>query len=390
MSLLINVPLSLYIHIPWCIKKCPYCDFNSHCKENSNFSVDKYINALIADVTQSLPLIWGRKIKTIFIGGGTPSLFSPEAYEKLFGVLRSMLPFDSDLEVTMEANPGAIERGSFIGYKEAGINRVSLGVQSFSSIQLKKLGRVHSVDDIYKAVSDIKSANIKSFNLDIMYGLPGQIVDDAIKDIELSLELAPTHFSWYQLTIEPNTVFYKKRPILPKESEVLQMEKIGRSILSDHNFNRYEVSAYSKPSYKCLHNINYWKFGDYLGIGAGAHSKITDINHGVIKRYEKFKVPGKYISSNNKTSTIVNLSNCDKIFEFFLNRLRMDAVITVQEFEIATGIYFRSIEKKINNAVKRGLLYFDGVNMKKTKMGSEFLDDLVSIFLFDREKSIES
>lgn len=381
-----DLPLSLYIHVPWCIKKCPYCDFNSHCKDSSGFSEDKYINALLSDITQKLPLIWGRSIKSIFIGGGTPSLFSPEAYDKLFSKLRSLLPFDSNLEITLEANPGAIEHGNFLGYKEVGINRISLGVQSFSSSQLKKLGRVHSVDDVYKAVSEIKSANIKSFNLDIMYGLPGQELSDAIKDVKFAIELEPSHFSWYQLTIEPNTVFYRKRPDLPKDIDIMNIERDCRELLLDNNYKRYEVSAYSKKGSECLHNVNYWSFGDYLGIGAGAHSKITDANLGIIKRYQQYKMPSKYMLADNKTSASNILSELDMIFEFFLNRFRMDREIRVSEFELATGLSFDLIEDKIKIAVDKGFINFDENIIRKTKLGYDFLDDLVSVFLVGTKK----
>jgi len=393
MSIDINLPLSLYIHIPWCIKKCPYCDFNSHKKDSSknDYSETKYIDELISDLTQKLPLIWGRKIKSIFIGGGTPSLFSPDSYEKLFSQIRNLLPFDSNIEITLEANPGAVEHGNFAGYKEAGINRISLGVQSFSDLQLKKLGRVHLVDDVYRAVSEIKSAKMNSFNLDIMYGLPSQGVAESIEDLKSAISLGPDHLSWYQLTIEPNTVFYRKKPVLPKDIDIITMEKLGRDLLAENNFVRYEISAYSKPGFECKHNINYWSFGDYLGIGAGAHGKLTDANLGVIRRYRQYKMPGAYMNAEDKTVEYSELTIDDIIFEYFLNRFRLNKDIDIRDFYLAIGLvgdlsdnlYKELLDQKLKIATDKGFINFNGYKISKTRLGQDFLDDLISIFLVD-------
>lgn len=386
-----DIPLSLYIHIPWCIKKCPYCDFNSH-KKDDKFAESKYIDALIADLTQKLPLIWGRNIKSIFIGGGTPSLFSPEAYSDLFAKIRNLLPFaagDNGIEITLEANPGTIEHGSFIGYKQAGINRISLGVQSFNDAYLKKLGRIHSAQTAFEAIEKIKAAGFNNFNIDIMYGLPGQCVSEAMNDLTKAISFESTHLSWYQLTIEPNTVFYRKKPNLPGESKIIEMEQLGRGLLSKNNFKHYEVSAYSRDNKFCEHNVNYWKFGDYLGIGAGAHSKITkaagsDANcesKYMIERFNQYKMPGSYMVQVNKSSSSRVLDKKDMVFEFALNRFRLHDSFLLDDFKNMTGLSSDLLDPILDKARSKGLININNNKVEKTPKGIDFMNDLVELFL---------
>ena len=386
-----DIPLTLYIHIPWCIKKCPYCDFNSH-KKDDNFAESKYVDALISDLTQKLPLIWGRNIKSIFIGGGTPSLFSPEAYADLFAKIRNLLPFaagDNGIEITLEANPGAIEHGSFVGYKQAGINRVSLGVQSFNDAYLKKLGRIHLAQTAVDAIEKIKAAGFNNFNIDIMYGLPGQSVSEAMNDLTKAISFGSTHLSWYQLTIEPNTVFYRKKPKLPVESKIIEMEQLGRELLSENSFKHYEVSAYSKDNRFCEHNVNYWKFGDYLGIGAGAHSKLTkaagnDANFEskyIIERFNQYKMPNSYMAQVNKSVSSRVLDKKDMIFEFALNRFRLSDGFLFEDFENMTGLSSDLLNPVLDKARSKGLININNNKVEKTQRGRSFVNDLVELFL---------
>ena len=390
-----DILLTLYIHIPWCVKKCPYCDFNSHKKDGADFSEGNYLQALKADLIEKLPLIWGRKIHAVFIGGGTPSLLSPNFYEKLFAEIRALLSFDSNIEITMEANPGAVEHGSFEGYKKAGINRISLGVQSFNSEKLHKLGRIHDNKDVVAAVKSIKTAGFENFNLDLMYGLPGQSVEEAISDLEQAMALQPTHISWYQLTIEPNTVFYRTKPILPVDVDIIKIEELGRSLLGDNDYIRYEISAYSKAGCQCQHNLNYWNFGDYLGIGAGAHSKITDRGAGVVTRYQQFKMPKKYIGEHLRARPQElqlfkikgrELSQNDLIFEFFLNKFRLESSCSgfcMSEFEESAGLSADLLDDILQEACSKGFIEMRGNRILKTSLGDKFLDDLIELFLLD-------
>ena len=286
-------PLSLYVHMPWCVRKCPYCDFNSH-QLKSAAPDGGYIDALIRDFDTELSRAQGRRIDTVFFGGGTPSLFQPEDFSRLLGALRQRAAFADDVEVTMEANPGTIERGRFDGYREAGINRVSLGAQSFGRRALERLGRIHSADDTHRAVAELRAAKLDNFNLDLMYALPGQSLEEALEDVRIACQLGPAHISYYQLTLEPGTVFHARPPQLPDEDVAWQMQTAGQKLLAEAGFDQYEVSAYARPGKRCRHNMNYWLFGDYLGLGAGAHGKLSLALPQRILRTTKPKQPREY------------------------------------------------------------------------------------------------
>ena len=373
-------PLSLYIHIPWCIKKCPYCDFNSYAK-NSTYNEDLYIERLIFDLKQDLKYVQSRKIHSIFIGGGTPSLFSAKSYENLFLELKKYLNISDNIEITMEANPGTLEYKDFSGYKQVGINRISIGAQSFNENHLKKLGRIHSSNNIHTAVKKIKDAGINNFNIDIMYGLPEQSVDEAIDDINEAIKLEPTHISWYNLTIEPNTYFHKFRPILPNDEKIQAIQEAGLNALAQNGFQRYEVSAFSKPNCKSNHNLNYWQFGDYLGIGAGAHGKIT-MEDGSIFRMQKTRNPVDYMNADkqpccNKKQVLQK----DITFEFMLNTLRLEDGIAIEKFESRTGLKKSNLMPKLSQAIDKGLINISNNIIQPTNLGKTFLNDLCEIFL---------
>ncbi|NOZ38357.1 MAG: radical SAM family heme chaperone HemW, partial [Gammaproteobacteria bacterium] len=312
-------PLSLYIHFPWCVRKCPYCDFNSHAVKD-HIPEAEYINALIADLEQELPLVWGRPISSIFLGGGTPSLFSPEALDKLFSALRARLTFTADIEITMEANPGAIERQRFNEYRAVGINRLSIGIQSFNDQHLEKLGRIHNRRDAYNAAEAAHAAGLNNFNLDLMFALPQQTLAQALSDLDEAMALEPAHISWYQLTIEPNTLFHQQPPMLPSDDHSWEMQQQGKEKLAAAGYTQYEVSAYARDT-QCQHNLNYWHFGDYLGIGAGAHGKITRADTQTIQRHWKIKQPAAYIehaANEKRLSGTQILSENDASLEFMM------------------------------------------------------------------------
>ncbi|MDX1519970.1 MAG: radical SAM family heme chaperone HemW, partial [Gammaproteobacteria bacterium] len=290
-----SIPLSLYIHLPWCVRKCPYCDFNSHESGTVEAREMAYVDALVSDLDTSLPEIWGRRIHSIFIGGGTPSLFSPAALERLLQACQARLNPYPDTEITLEANPGTAEAKKFRDYRALGINRLSLGIQSFSDTCLQKIGRIHDAREARAAIEMAHTAGFAEINLDLMYGLPGQSLEDAMGDLETAIDFQPQHLSWYQLTLEPNTVFAARPPPLPGEDLVFNMQERGQDLLQDHGYQRYEVSAWSRPDGQCRHNLNYWQFGDYLGIGAGAHSKITDVARGTVSRMTRHRIPERYI-----------------------------------------------------------------------------------------------
>lgn len=373
-------PISIYIHIPWCIKKCPYCDFNSHGHSQDNLPEEAYINALINDFEQDLPYIAGRTVQSIFIGGGTPSIIQPKAIAKILAHLQKKLPFSPQCEVTLEANPGVLDNQQLSLYPEIGINRISLGVQSFNNESLKRLGRVHNHDDIINAITNIKKNKFKSFNLDIMYGLPGQSIHDSIQDLKTAMQFIPPHFSWYQLTIEPNTVFYSKRPQLPDEDNIYNMEQAGYEILNQHKLTRYETSAFSAPNHQCLHNLNYWQYGDYLGIGAGAHSKIT-IDDKIIRFY-KTKMPKLYLAAKQQKRCDYKLvEKKERIFEFMLNNLRLHSPIPWQRFTSSTQSSMQDIVKQIQEAKDKGLIKSSQDSLIITGLGRRYLNNLTEIFL---------
>jgi oxygen-independent coproporphyrinogen-3 oxidase len=370
--------LSLYLHLPWCIKKCPYCDFNSH-ELKGDIPEDAYIDRLIDDFTSHLDKIKDREIISVFFGGGTPSLFSAKSLDRLLKTLKKLIVFSDSCEISLEANPGTVEQSRFRNYFDIGINRISLGVQSFQKDKLKLLGRIHDDAEAHAAIDAIKHAGFTNFNIDIMHGLPNQSVEDALYDLNQAIHYHPTHLSWYQLTIEPNTYFYKHTPILPDEEVLETIEQQGLMLLEKNNFNRYEISAYSIKNKQSKHNKNYWLFGDYLGIGAGAHSKITI--DGKVIRYWNHKSPYSYMKKDESfISNQITIQEPDIVFEFMLNALRLFQPISFDVFEKSTGLHRDILQIPCALAVKKGLLK-DAPFIETTDLGKKYLNDLCRIFL---------
>jgi putative oxygen-independent coproporphyrinogen III oxidase len=373
-------PLSLYIHWPWCVRKCPYCDFNSH-ESTGPVPEAAYLDALRADLEQSLPLIWGRKIHTVFIGGGTPSLMSAAALDRLLSDVRTLLPLEIDAEITMEANPGTFEAEKFKAYRASGINRLSIGIQSFNGRHLQALGRIHDENEARKAV-EIAHANFDNFNLDLMYALPGQTLAEARRDIDTALAFAPPHLSLYHLTMEPNTVFAKYPPQLPSDDESADIQDMILETMAGAGYEHYEVSAYAKPGHRARHNLNYWNFGDYLGIGAGAHSKLS-FPHRVL-RQARYKQPASFIEAAMKGNPVHEeheIGRADMGFEFMLNTLRLTDGFDPNLFGERTGLSITAIEKALDEAEGKGLIYRDFKLIKPTVLGQRFLNDLQEMFL---------
>lgn len=380
MSQLTLPPLSLYIHVPWCVRKCPYCDFNSH-KAGETLPEKDYVAALLDDLDRDLPWVQGRKIESIFIGGGTPSLLSVNAYETLFLGLKKRLTFADQIEITLEANPGTFEAEKFKGYRQLGINRLSIGIQSFRDEQLKALGRIHSADEAINAVKMAKDAGFDNFNLDLMHGLPDQTLDMALADIQQAMDLSPTHLSWYQLTIEPNTEYFKYPPKLPEDETLWAIQEAGQKLLAEHGFKQYEISAYSQPNKQARHNLNYWQFGDYLGIGAGAHGKITIPTTGEVLRTAKTRLPKDYL--NLAKSFLVsadNIENEDRPLEFMMNALRLYQGTGKELFCERTGLDFSTLSPQYDDAINEGFLE-SGPEIKTTAKGQLFLNALLERFL---------
>ena len=376
-------PLSLYIHFPWCVQKCPYCDFNSH-EAKQGIPEDKYIDALLIDIDQELPAIWGRPITSIFMGGGTPSLFSAKAMTRLMSELRARLNFKPDIEITLESNPGTAEYENYAGYFQAGINRLSIGVQSFEPSQLKKLGRIHSSDDALQAIKFAKRAGYDNINIDLMYGLPEQTKQQAHLDLLKAIEQQTNHISYYQLTLEENTYFHHYPPSLPDDDALYDVEQASYQLLSEHGFQRYEISAFSKPSKHSRHNMNYWQFGDYIGIGAGAHSKRTDMQQQQVVRYSKARHPKDYLkAAENKQFEYVtdNIDSSRIQFEFMLNALRLCDGIDKETFIQRTGTQLTSIRPQLDEAQKKKLLEVTLDRFHPTALGLRYLNDLQSLFL---------
>jgi len=374
-------PLSLYVHLPWCIKKCPYCDFNSHEMAGAEPPEQRYIDALIADLEASLPLIWGRSVHSIFIGGGTPSLFSPGAIDRLLAELRARLRLDADCEITLEANPGTFEKDRFKAFRHAGVTRLSVGVQSFNDAHLKALGRVHDSAQAIAAVQEA-AANFETFNLDIMYALPGQTLEGLEKDMRQALALSPPHISIYHLTIEPNTYFAKFPPVIPEEDLAYAMLDRITEMTAQAGMQRYEVSAYAKPGHRCFHNLNYWQFGDYLGIGAGAHSKLSFAHR--IVRQVRWREPKLYMDKAlaGQAGTQENeISRADLPFEFMLNALRLRDGFKLQDFAEKTGLPVSVLQTGLDEAERKGLIERDMTSIIPTDRGFDFLNDLHSLFL---------
>lgn len=376
-----SIPLSLYIHLPWCVRKCPYCDFNSH-RAPESLPEELYINALIQDFEEQLPKIWGRRFISIFFGGGTPSLFSAESIARILREINTRLRFGPDIEITLEANPGTVDESRFKGFFAAGVNRLSLGLQSLQDEKLQALGRIHDRDNALRAIEVAQQAGFTNFNLDLMHGLPKQSVEDALADVRDALSFNPTHLSWYQLTIEPNTHFHHSPPTLPSEEILGEIQEEGKRLLAAHGMQQYEVSAYSQPNLQCAHNINYWEFGDYLGIGAGAHSKITNMDKQIITRHWQVKNPRDYLNPNKKfvaQEKIITAS--DTVFEFMMNALRLSAGVSRELFLQRTGLPIEKIEPIMVQAQARGLLTADKNTLCATVLGQRFLNDLVGMFL---------
>jgi oxygen-independent coproporphyrinogen-3 oxidase len=380
-------PLSLYIHFPWCEKKCPYCDFNSHqIKEGvgitSGFDEERYINALIADLETELPRIWGRQVHSIFIGGGTPSLLSAQGMDTLLSAIRARIHLEPDAEITMEANPGSVEAEKFAGFAKAGITRVSLGIQSFQDPQLKALGRIHNGAEAKRAI-EIALQHFKSVNLDLMYGLPMQTLDDAKKDVETALTFQTPHLSLYNLTLEPNTYFANFPPKLPSEDVVDAIFEQSLDLLTKAGFKRYEISAYAKPGMECKHNLNYWRFGDYIGIGAGAHGKISFPDK--VTRQVRERHPETYMQAmEQKGNGLIeskDIPATDLPFEFMLNTLRLTDGVATNTFSERTGLPLSSINKGLDEASKKGLLDPDPTVLKGTPQGLRYLNNLQELFL---------
>lgn len=371
-------PLSLYIHIPWCVQKCPYCDFNSHALKGE-VPHDDYVAHLLADLDADLPLVAGREIRTIFIGGGTPSLLSAEAMQTLMDGVRARIPVAADAEVTMEANPGTVEADRFSGYQKAGINRISIGVQSFGDDKLIRLGRIHDAGEAKRAARLAATLGLRSFNLDLMHGLPEQHLGEALSDLRQAIELAPPHLSWYQLTIEPNTSFGSRPPVLPDDDLLWDIFSQGHQLLTQAGYVQYETSAYAKPGFQCQHNLNYWRFGDYLGIGCGAHGKISFAD-GRILRTVKTKHPrgymeGRYLDQQNEVATE------DQPFEFFMNRFRLLEAMPRRDFTDYTGLPESVVRPQIEAALNAGEISETATHWQITEHGKLFLNTLLERFL---------
>ena len=383
-------PLSLYVHIPWCIRKCPYCDFNSHAA-GDDLPEDAYVDALIADLEAALPGIWGRKVGTVFIGGGTPSLFSASSIERLLSAVRARVPLLPDAEITLEANPGTFERAKFAGFFAAGVNRLSLGVQSFDDRFLHALGRVHDGEEARRA-AEAALTIFGNVNLDLMFALPQQSVDDARRDVAAALAFAPPHLSFYQLTLEPNTLFHRHPPSLPDDEAAADIEDAVLEALDAAGYVHYETSAHAKAGRECRHNVNYWQFGDYLGVGAGAHSKLSFPER--VVRELRWKQPKRYLDEVGRRNALqerANVARRDLPFEFMLNALRLTQGVPASLFAERTGLPLSAAAQPIAESVRRGLLDPDPARLRPTALGRRFLNDLQALFLpADREISGKS
>lgn len=374
-------PLSLYIHIPWCVEKCPYCDFNSH-KLRGKIPEQDYLQALLDDLSNDLVYVQGRTLETIFIGGGTPSLLSADGIHWLLKEIEKKIPFKEDIEITLEANPGAIENQKISDFKKAGISRFSFGVQSFQQEKLTKLGRIHGPIEAKNAAKQAIAVGMKTFNLDLMHGLPEQTLSDALEDLQTAISLQPTHLSWYQLTIEPNTQYFSHPPTLPEDDLLWDIQEAGQKLLADNGYIQYEISGYSKQGFACQHNLNYWRFGDYLGIGCGAHGKLTLPLENKIIRRSKIKHPKGYLDKSRAFLDQANIvAQDDLAFEYMLNRLRLFEAIPFSEFEAYTGLSIDSIKQPIAEALAKKLLTKDETSWQVTALGHRYLNELLTLFM---------
>lgn len=373
-------PLSLYIHIPWCVRKCPYCDFNSH-TASPILPEQEYVDALLADLDLDLPHVHGRELKSIFFGGGTPSLFSAAALGRLLAGVEQRIRFAADIEITLEANPGTFEQEKFSAYRGLGINRLSIGIQSFQEQKLKALGRIHNGNEAIRAADMARAAGFDNFNLDLMHGLPDQSQDEALGDLRQAIALAPTHLSWYQLTLEPNTVFWNQPPLLPEDDILWDIQEAGQQLLADSGYAQYEVSAYAQSGKAARHNLNYWSFGDFIGIGAGAHGKLSHPD-GRIERTWKTRLPKDYLNPAKPFQAGSKVLAADELpFEFLMNALRLTNGVDAALFRERTGLSLDSLASGREQAQKRGLLQADPERLVATPQGQLFLNDLLQYFL---------
>jgi len=379
-------PLALYVHIPWCVRKCPYCDFNSH-QAKGDTPERAYVEALVTDLELALPDVWGRRVYSVFFGGGTPSLFSAAAIETLISAFRARVPLAADCEITLEANPGTFEAEKFRGYREAGVNRLSIGVQSFNPEHLKALGRIHDDKEARRAI-EIAKASFENINLDLMYALPQQTPTEALADVEAALEVDTAHLSFYHLTIEPNTLFHRHPPKLPEEDAAAAMQDAIGTALADGGYVHYETSAWARPGRECRHNLNYWRFGDYLGIGAGAHGKVSFPDR--VTRTVRWKQPKEYllrVAEGRPVQEIHEVGRDDLVFEFMMNALRLTGGFPVASFIERTGLQIAVAERPLREAEARGLIARDHERIGPTDLGQRFLNDLLQLFLPDAKRA---
>lgn len=373
-------PLALYIHIPWCVRKCPYCDFNSH-TASPVLPEQEYVDALLADLDQDLHAVYGRELTSIFFGGGTPSLFSAEALGGLLKGVEQRIPFAADIEITLEANPGTFEQEKFVAYRKLGINRLSIGIQSFQQEKLEALGRIHNGDEAVRAAGMARQAGFDNFNLDLMHGLPDQSLDDALSDLRQAIALKPTHISWYQLTLEPNTVFWNQPPVLPEDDTLWDIQEAGQALLAEHGYAQYEVSAYAQAGRPARHNLNYWSFGDFIGIGAGAHGKLSHPDGRIVRTW-KTRLPKDYLNpAKSFQAGEKSLSNDEMPFEFLMNALRLTAGVESRLYPERTGLSLETLAEGRRQAEQSGLLQVEPSRLAATERGQLFLNDLLQQFL---------
>ena len=374
-------PLSLYIHIPWCVRKCPYCDFNSHQADHA-VPEQHYVATLLRDLEQELELVQGRALHSVFFGGGTPSLFSGAAISSILEGVSRRIPLKTDAEVTLEANPGTVEAEKFHAFVEAGVNRISLGVQSFNDDQLQALGRIHDSEQAVSAIELAQGVGLASFNIDLMHGLPGQNIADARADLQRAASYRPPHISWYQLTIEPNTRFYKNPPRLPPESVLADIQDQGEAILGTEGYRQYEVSAFARSGYRCHHNLNYWQFGDYLGIGAGAHSKLTDLSQSQVLRFSRTRLPADYLAQRSGDFRVSEraLTPQDLVAEYMMNALRLQEGFELRDFTARTGLATEVLNQPLQSLLQKELLQLDQSRVSATALGRRYLDTVVAEF----------
>ncbi|BFM18564.1 radical SAM family heme chaperone HemW [Maricurvus nonylphenolicus] len=374
-------PLSLYVHIPWCVRKCPYCDFNSHVA-GKELPEAEYLAALEADLQQELAYVQGRKLHSIFMGGGTPSIFSAQAIGQILTMAEKQIGFESDIEITLEANPGTFEQEKFSGYRQAGINRLSIGIQSFNDDHLQRLGRIHSHNEAVNAVAMARQAGFDNFNLDLMHGLPNQTAQQALADLQQAIDLQPEHISWYQLTIEPNTEFYSRPPTLPIDDELANIQDQGHQLLQDNGYAQYEISAYAKPQRQSRHNRNYWQFGDYLGIGAGAHGKVTLLEPQTMLRRQKTRLPQHYLDNNRDFCSASNPIPGDELaLEFMMNGLRLINGVSTDLFSATTGLDLEVIREPVERLQQQGLLRSKEGLLATTREGNRYLNSVLQAFV---------